>query len=256
MATQYSQVDRQFGPQAAAYLTSNVHANGEDLKRAASRFEGQSSARVLDLGCGAGHLSFAIAPHVREVIACDLSPNMLAVVADAAVTRGFTNIRTQECPAERLPFADASVDAVCTRFSAHHWSDVAKAMKEARRVLKPGGKLIVIDTCAADSALLDTHMQTVELLRDVSHCRNYSAKQWREFIAEAGFRLDQHDAWTLRMQFDEWIARMRTPADRASVIKGLLHGAPEEVRRHFNVEPDGSFTIDVMSFEGTATPIV
>src|SRR6185312_8172905 len=66
-------VGGQFGSRAAAYLTSAVHAQGRDLEALAALAHGRSEARVLDLGCGGGHVSFAVAPHVGEVVAYDLS---------------------------------------------------------------------------------------------------------------------------------------------------------------------------------------
>jgi ubiquinone/menaquinone biosynthesis C-methylase UbiE len=109
--TQEALVSGQFGARAAAYLSSAVHAQGQDLESLADLVRGRQQARVLDLGCGAGHVSFHVAPHVREVVAYDLSPEMLDVVARAATQRGLTNIVTQAGAAERLPFADASFDS-------------------------------------------------------------------------------------------------------------------------------------------------
>ena len=103
-------VNTQFGTQAAAYLTSAVHAQGPDLEALAALVAGKSEARVLDLGCGGGHVSFAVAKEVREVVAYDLSPDMLAVVAKAARERGLGNLSTQQGVAEKLPFAGASFD--------------------------------------------------------------------------------------------------------------------------------------------------
>src|ERR1700744_2120930 len=93
--TQEVLVTGQFGARAAAYLSSAVHAQGADLESLADLVRGQRDARVLDLGCGAGHVSFHVAPHVREVIAYDLSPEMLDVVSRAATQRGLANIVTQ-----------------------------------------------------------------------------------------------------------------------------------------------------------------
>jgi ubiquinone/menaquinone biosynthesis C-methylase UbiE len=245
------QVDRQFGPVAAAYLTSAVHASGEDLAETARRFAGRRNDRVLDLGCGAGHLAFAIAPQVAAVVAYDLSRDMLGVVAASAAGRGMANIETRQGAAEALPFGDASFDAVCTRFSAHHWADVPKALAEVRRVLKPGGPLIVIDIVSPGTPLLDTHLQTVEVLRDTSHVRDYSVAEWRGMLSAAGFVPGAERRWKLRMDFATWTARMRTPPDRAAVIRGLLQGAAGEVRRHFAVEADGSFQIESAMLEAS-----
>src|ERR1700744_4360370 len=101
-------VNTQFGAQASAYLSSTVHSQGPDLEALAALVAGKSDAHVLDLGCGGGHVSFAVAPHVREVVAYDLSADMLAVVAKAAADRGLANLSTRQGVVEKLLFADAS----------------------------------------------------------------------------------------------------------------------------------------------------
>src|SRR5690242_11424868 len=93
-------VGNQFGAQANAYLNSAVHAQGADLKALVSLVEEQDRPRVLDLGCGGGHVTFGAAPHARAVTAYDLSQEMLAVVAKAAADRGLENVTTRQGPAE------------------------------------------------------------------------------------------------------------------------------------------------------------
>jgi ubiquinone/menaquinone biosynthesis C-methylase UbiE len=247
MISHDQQVDRQFGPVASAYLASKVHSQGADLAEAADKLRG--SARVLDVGCGAGHLSFAIAAGVGSVVASDLSPQMLDAVSDEAKRRGLGNITTQRASVESLPFESASFDAVCTRFSAHHWSDLRRGIAEMRRVLKPGGRLIVIDIESPDNALFDTHLQALELLRDPSHVRDYSMAEWADRLTAAGFQIVSHKTWPLRMEFETWVARMKTPADRVAVLRSLIESAPAEVREHFNVGEDGSFDIQAALIE-------
>jgi ubiquinone/menaquinone biosynthesis C-methylase UbiE len=242
-------VAQQFGITASAYLTSSVHAQGADLVKL--RDIAASLSRppvVLDLGCGAGHASFAVAPVAESVTAFDLSPEMLAVVAGAARERGLENISTQQGNVIELPFPDASFCMVVTRFSAHHWLDVPAALREVKRVLKPRGELIIIDITAPDSPLHDTTLQAVELLRDGSHVRDYRPSEWQQMLTNAGFQSERVKDWKLQMQFDEWTARMRTPADRVTAIRSLLRTAPEETRHYFAVQPDASFTIDSTLF--------
>src|ERR1700678_3849077 len=129
MTSHASKVGKQFGTVAEAYLSSTVHSQGADLEAITSKLRGQSGARVLDLGCGAGHLSFAAAPHVGAVVAYDLSAEMINIVSNEARRRDLRNISTREGHAENLPFEDASFDWVCTRYSAHHWTDVRTALR-------------------------------------------------------------------------------------------------------------------------------
>src|ERR1700749_748202 len=100
-------VGDQFGARANAYLTSALHAQGRDLEALVALATNHRDARVLDLGCGGGHVSFNVAPQVREVVAYDLSAEMLDVVAGAAKERGLANLKTQQGGVESLPFPAA-----------------------------------------------------------------------------------------------------------------------------------------------------
>jgi len=234
-----------FGAAAAAYLGSAAHAQGDDLNRLAALARSQPGLSALDLGCGAGHVAYALAAGGASVTACDPAPEMLAVVEAEARRRGLATIGTQQGAAERLPFADAAFDLVVTRFSAHHWSNVPAALGEAERVLKAGGTLLVIDVIAPESPLCDTLLQTVELLRDASHVRDYRLSEWRALLQAVGFHEPEADVWKLRMDFATWTARMNTPRCAREAIGHVFAEAATEARDYFKVEADGSFAIDV-----------
>jgi SAM-dependent methyltransferase len=244
-------VGEQFGARASAYLKSAVHAQGADLEALAALVAAGHGARVLDLGCGAGHVSFAAAPRAGEIVAYDLSAEMLGVVAQAAAERGLANIATRQGAVERLPFPDASFDAVLTRYSAHHWRDVEAALREVARVLKPGGTLGVVDAVTPGVPLFDTFLQSVELLRDPSHVRNYSRAEWEAAIVRAGLKPQTIRPYRVRLDFAVWIERMRTPKLHADAIRALQRAMAEEVVRYFGIGPDGSFDLDVALFEAT-----
>ncbi|SDA83507.1 MULTISPECIES: class I SAM-dependent methyltransferase [unclassified Janthinobacterium] len=248
---QHDVVTEQFGKTANAYLSSAVHAQGADLVLMQEGARRHGKPVVLDLGCGAGHASFAVAPVAASVIAYDLAQPMLDVVDHAKAQRGLHNIRTQQGDVARLPFADASFDMVVTRFSAHHWNDVAAALAEAWRVLRPNGTLLVVDIVAPKTALYDSTLQAVEMLRDASHVRDYRTCEWGAKFDNAGFAHSLRSVWKLTMRFDEWVARMRTPSERVAAIRHLFDGAPEEARRYFALQDDYSFSIDAAMFEAT-----
>jgi ubiquinone/menaquinone biosynthesis C-methylase UbiE len=246
-------VTAQFGPRAAAYVTSQVHATGADLDQLAELAKaGAPNARALDLGCGGGHAGFHVAPHVGQMVAYDMSVDMLNAVSHAAADRGLGNIVTRQGVAEDLPFPDGAFDLVVSRFSAHHWNDLEAGLAEARRVLRDNGRAVFIDVVAPPSPLCDTHLQTIELLRDTSHVRNYSAAAWLKALTEAGFVTGAKTARRLRLEFSSWVTRMRTPDLNAAAIRALQAGMPREVTDYLELEDDGSFSIDTLTIEARA----
>lgn len=242
----------QFGPRAALYVTSALHAAGPDLDALEAIAAETRPGRALDLGCGGGHVAYRLARHAGEVVACDLSPDMLAVVARTAGERGFANIRTREAAAERLPFDDASFDLVATRFSAHHWRAFDAGLAEAHRVARPGATAVFIDSASPGRALHDTHLQAVEVLRDTSHVRNHTVAEWSAAVERAGFTVQRVRRHRIRIDFGTWIERMRTPGTMVAAIHALQAAASDEVRAYFAIEPDGSFLLDVVMLEATA----
>jgi SAM-dependent methyltransferase len=245
-------VAAQFGPQAKAYVESAVHARGEDLDALEAIVRNLRPARALDLGAGGGHVAYLMAQHAAEVVAADLSADMLAAVAATAAERGLGNIATVETPAEHLPFEDGEFDFLGCRYSAHHWRDFDGGLREARRVLKVGAPAVFIDAIAPGLALLDTHLQAIELLRDTSHVRNRTAAEWLAALGRAGFQAQACRTWRLRMDFPVWIARMRTPEVNALAIRALQQAAAKETTARFAIESDGSFMLDVLMVETLA----
>ena len=114
---------------------------------------------------------------------------LLAAVAATASERGLDNVLTQQGAAEQLPFEAGTFDFLATRYSAHHWRSFEAGLREARRVLKPGSCTVFVDSYAPGQPLFDTHLQAIELLRDTSHCRDYSAAEWLAGLGRAGFAL-------------------------------------------------------------------
>jgi len=134
--------DQQFGATAALYVQSPVHSGGPDLEQIRDIVARRPDANVLDLGCGGGHVSYFVAPVARAVTACDPAAEMVSAVSAEAARRGLANVTTEHAPAEKLPFDDASFDVVVARHTTHHWPDVRRGIREAARVVKPGGVVV------------------------------------------------------------------------------------------------------------------
>ncbi len=228
-------VRRQFGAVAAAYAESPVHRSGPDLEALLEAGGFGSEDRVLDLGCGAGHTALAVAPRVAEVVAADVTPEMLAVARSLTQERGLANLRLEMADATDLPFADGEFDAVTSRFSAHHFADPAVALAEAARVLRPGGRLLLVDTVAPEEPALDSFCNTFELLRDASHVRNCRVSEWLRLLAEAGFETEVVYEAPLELDAEAWVVRSQTPPGRVAALRELFAGAGQAAREAFNI---------------------
>ena len=132
---------------------------------------------VGDLGCGTGQLTETIAPHVRRVIAVDGSSDML----DAARTRlsELSNVDVRQGELEALPLAAGELDAAMMSLVLHYAPDPALALAEVARVLRPGGRLLLVDMLPHEREEYQQQMGHVWL--------GFSDKQISRFLAGAGF---------------------------------------------------------------------
>jgi hypothetical protein len=86
-------------------------------------------------------------------------------------------------------------------------------------------------------------LQTIELLRDNSHVRDHSIRQWSAMIAEAGFDpVEVAFTWDVVLNFDAWVKRIATPPANVTMMKALYDDAPQEIRAAMQIQPDYTFT--------------
>ena len=240
-------VEKQFGAQAQNYLDSSVYASGADLIQLAQLSQNLPTAKtILDLGCGAGHVSFTLAEAFLEaqVTAYDLSEDMLDIVAKEAKNRTIPNIVSQQGRAETLPFSDNYFDLIVTRYSAHHWFNVPQALAQIKRVAKKGATLVVIDVIAPEVPLYDTILQTLEIIRDRSHIRDYRLTEWLGMLGQQGFSVEAFNRWKLYLEFNSWVTRINTPEARIDTLKTLMDELPEEACQYFQLTQQRAFSID------------
>lgn len=107
-----------------------------------------ADAVLVDLGCGTGHTLLQLAPFVGQAIGVDREPRMLAVAR--ARLEGVADVQWREGALTDLPLPDAVADLALCILVLHHVRDVVRALSEARRILRPGGRLTVVDMVAHD----------------------------------------------------------------------------------------------------------
>ena len=231
----------QFGKTAAAYVTSTTHASGADLERLIALAAPLPGERALDVGCGVGHTLRRIAPLVAFAVGADATFEMMQAGRESVVTA--PNAAFAQSDANALPFADASFDLATCRLAAHHFTDVAAAFRDVRRVLRPGGRFVLVDNYAPDDPALDTFINEVEKLRDASHVRNHTIAGWRELLEGAGFRTSiESDLMTTKISTEGWLERSQTPADRAEEVRRRLRDASAAARDAFQIT-DTTFSV-------------
>jgi SAM-dependent methyltransferase len=149
-----------------------------------------------------------------------------------------------------LPYPDASFDLVTCRQCAHHFERPEAALREMARVLRPGARLLVVDSVAPDDPASDTFLNAIELLRDPSHVRDHGVGQWLAMLGAAGLAAECRQTWRLAIGFDGWVERMATPAPAVAQLRAWLASATDGVRACLGIraeEPAG-FEIPVALF--------
>ncbi len=231
---QAQRVQQQFGASAPAYVTSAGHAGGEDLDTLLAWGRARRPARVLDVATGGGHTALAFAGIAPAVVAFDLTEPMLHAARAFFRARGATTIACVAGDVEALPFRDGAFDAVTCRIAPHHFADVAAAVRQVHRVLRPGGSFLVQDILGHDDADAHAFITEVEKRRDPSHVRAYRAAEWRAFLRAAGLTvMDEAIVRKVRV-WDDWTGRMRMSAAARRDLEAFVRGAPERCRTAFD----------------------
>lgn len=187
---------------ARSYRESPTHAAGDDLDLVVEWSEPAPGVSVLDVASGGGHVARRLREAGAQVVTVDAAPGM---EPDAIA------------PADHLPFADASFDAVACRIAAHHFPDVLAAVREMARVARD--RVVICDnTFTSESG------EEADRLRDPSHVRNYGVPEWHSFFELAGLRVADEAAMVRAVDFDDWLDRTETPADVRPRVRELLDG--------------------------------
>ena len=206
-------VRRMFGEIAGRYdLMNSVMTGGRHhaWRRATARALVRPGDRVIDVGCGTGDLSLACArAGAAAVLGVDFARPMLPLALRKARARGAPHVDFAVADALRLPLADASVDVWCAGFVVRNIPDLNAALHEAHRVLRPGGRIGVLDIPRVEGGVLAPltrwHLaRVVPLLgraisghRDayrylpVSAERFLSVEEFSARLAAAGFEVQQ-----------------------------------------------------------------
>ena len=185
---------------ADAYRTSAIHSQGLDLDLTVEWCEPGPGVTVLDVATGGGHVARRLRELGATVVTVDPAPGMKADTT---------------APAEDLPFADGSFDAVACRVAAHHFADVLQAVKEMARVAK---HRVVI----CDNTFVSESSEEADRVRDPSHVRNYGIAEWHSFFELAGLDVAAEEFMQRPLEIQPWLDRAQTPPQDQPRVRELL----------------------------------
>jgi SAM-dependent methyltransferase len=185
---------------AEAYRQSAIHAGGEDLDLVVAWCEPAEGVDVLDVATGGGHVARRLREAGANVVTVDPAPGMRADVI---------------APADHLPFAESSFDAVACRLGAHHFSDVLAAVKEMARVAR---MRVVI----CDNTFVSESSEEADRVRDPSHVRNYGVEEWHSFFELAGLEVADEVLMQRPLEIEPWLARVECTGAEAQQVRELL----------------------------------
>ena len=162
-----------FAGPAGLLAAASMALGGKGNARLAERLSGLAADdAVADIGCGPGTAARHAARLGAAVVGIDPAPVMLRF-ARLLTRRSAHAVRYAQGSAEALPLPDSSVSVVWSIASVHHWADLDAGLREARRVLKPGGRLVAIERLSRPGAKgLASHGWTPEQASAFAgHCR-------------------------------------------------------------------------------------
>jgi ubiquinone/menaquinone biosynthesis C-methylase UbiE len=222
-------VDRtreEFSRQAAVMSSSSVFNDERTLQRMGAALAATADDRVLEVACGPGIVAAAIAPLVGELVCIDATAKMIDLARKRLHNSGKAKVYFLEGLAEQLPFSPGSFAALVTRLSLHHFADVPKVLSEFRRVLQPGGQLLVADIItSSDDQEAGLH-NALEQLRDPSHIRMLSREELFGTLRSCGFEPVAWESWQQLRTFAEWARIVSDPTRTGpllEVMRALSH---------------------------------
>lgn len=214
-----------FSEAAFNYYISSDHIKGDDLDLIRKNFKNNEFECLLDVATGAGHCAAAVTAKRR----CTLDPSIPML---KTAKEKFT-LNTPVCAvAEAMPFADNTFDIVTCRIAMHHFKSPDLFFREAKRVLRPLGWMILIDNIVD---VEDSYLNVIEYIRDSTHVRSYRLDEILDFAGN-DFRLIDYTCLFKKHDFPEWAGRLGGEAETLERIENAFKDLPDDIQKELEVE--------------------
>jgi ubiquinone/menaquinone biosynthesis C-methylase UbiE len=235
-----ARVREQFERQARAYAENEV-VRDERLLGFLVKVAGVGPAdRVLDLACGPGYLTLALAARAARVVGVDVTDRFLAMARAEAGRRGLENVAFVPGDVEALPFPGGSFDLAVCKFAFHHFERPRRVLEEMKRVLAPGGRIALMDMIASEDVGKAARQDEIEKLCDPTHVRALPASEFERMFAGAGLRVRFQTTGESTEELEAWMRHGGPGQEAAARIRALMRESITEDRTGLRVrEEDG-----------------
>lgn len=229
----------EFTHQSSSFGRAAAMTSAETLGALVELVPEEATAEWVDLACGPGVVTRAIAGRVGAVRGIDLTPAMVEEAERRAREAGVGNVgfAVGEATATGLP--DACFDGAITRLSLHHIPGPARVVAEMARLVRPGGWVLVGDIAADRDAEAMAWREEIERLRDPSHWACATPERLRAMGEAAGLELERELLVPIEIDFEDWLARGSGGRDAAELIDALLARRPEGAEAFRVVDGEG-----------------
>ncbi|HEX4465539.1 MAG TPA: class I SAM-dependent methyltransferase [Solirubrobacterales bacterium] len=220
----------EFAHQADAFARSPTMSLAETLGVVVDLVPADAEARWVEIACGPGLIARATAPRVGSVLGVDLTPAMVEKARSEAAAAGAENVGFEVGDATALDVPDDTFDGAITRFSLHHIPAPVRVLEEMRRVVRPGGRVVVSDFVTDDDGEAAAWQEQIERLRDPSHWALLTPSRIEALAERAGLTADLRREVPFEVDFAEWLNRGSGGPANAALIERLLGEAPAAAR--------------------------
>jgi SAM-dependent methyltransferase len=225
-----TQVRDEFAHQADTFARSPTMRLAETLGVVVDLAPADPRARWVEIACGPGLIARALAPRVGSVVGLDLTPAMIEKARAEAAAEGVENAGFEIGDATALDIPDDSFDGAITRFSLHHIPAPVRVLEEMRRVVRPGGCVVVSDFVTDDVGEAAAWQEQIERLRDPSHWALLTPSRIEALGTRAGLEPDLQREVPFVIDFEEWLNRGSGGPANAELIERLVGEAPAAAR--------------------------
>jgi ubiquinone/menaquinone biosynthesis C-methylase UbiE len=234
-ADNLSLIQRQFRRQAEAYSTMKIVTDPRLLEQMVELSGVTPRERVLDVACGPGFVAMAFAPKCDGVTGIDATDRLIARARAEAARRRLRNISFMLGNVERMPFGSCEFDVAVCRFAFHHFARPRVVLAEMVRVLRPAGRIVIVDMTTSDDPAKSDYHNRVERLCDPSHVRALPASEWERMFADAGLKITYRGGRETHYDLESWMAHGGPSPERRAQIFEMMEASLQTDRSGLNV---------------------